>query len=131
MDQHRRCDLALATFCLLVSFFSCKFLAHPAAASSTAGHTFRYKFCCCFLFIFNDPHADDYLKIYRTDLRHMVRIGRTMAVADRSETLSTELCISVVSSTKLIRWTQAASGAARRANVELCCTNSYIVHRQL
>jgi len=37
--------------------------------------------------------------------------------------LSTELhriCISVVISTELIRWTQAASGGAGRANVGLC-----------
>jgi len=71
------------------------------------------------------------------------RVGRTMAVDDQSEisffrspkgrfqsdqfllVLSTEilrtgLCVHEVLSTELIRWTQAASGAAGRANVALC-----------
>jgi len=72
-------------------------------------------------------------------------VGRIMAVDDQSEisfstsqrTLSRQpffsvlaallhrICISVVSSTELICWTQAASGAAGRANVGLCRACSY------
>ena len=72
-------------------------------------------------------------------------VGRIMAVDDQSEisfsisqgtlsrqpffsvlaTLLHRICISVVSSTELICWTQAASGAAGRANVGLCRACSY------
>ena len=32
-------------------------------------------FWCCLLFIFNDFSQTNYLKIYRTDLRQIFRIG--------------------------------------------------------
>jgi len=38
-----------------------------------------------YLFIFNDSCQTNYLKIYKTDLRQILRVDRTMAVDDESE----------------------------------------------
>ena len=89
--------------------------------------------------IFNDLSQTSYLKIYRTDLRQFFRVGRTVAVDDQSKNSfsiphgcfhGNQFCwfyphlrrifIYVVLYTELIRWTQAARGAAWRANVGLC-----------
>ena len=44
-----------------------------------------FAFCFCFLFIFNDICQTNYLKIYRSYLRQILRVGRTMAARDQSE----------------------------------------------
>jgi len=94
-------------------------------------------------FIYNDSRQTNYFKIYRTNLRQIFRVDRTMAVDDQPEisffrpskdfAMENNLCwfypqkihsISVVLSTELICWMQAASGAARRANVGLYSASS-------
>jgi len=42
-------------------------------------------FCCCFLFIYLLLTIPFRPIIYRTDLRQIFRVGRTMAVDDQSE----------------------------------------------
>jgi len=92
-------------------------------------------------------------QIYQTDLRHICRVGRTMAVDDLPESFVVPQGVLpwqqflLVPSTELIIWTQAASlilfassvhytrlvlqtvhdGTARRANVGLCPTSSSVV----
>jgi len=52
-------------------------------ASGTAGQAKRWAFVRHL--VFNDFCQTNYLKIYWTDLRQMLRDGRTMAVGDQSE----------------------------------------------
>jgi len=93
--------------------------------AGTAG----YMVCFCFLFIsinFNDSRQTNYLEIYRIDRRQVFSGSRTMAVEDQSEisfsilrggVLPWQPIFLLVLSTELIRWTQAASGAAGWDNV--------------
>ena len=75
--------------------------------------TANYKFCFCFLLFFYN-YVISYLKIYQTDLFRMLRFGRTMAVDRQSE-------VSFSIPQKTLPWQPMfASGAAGRANVELC-----------
>jgi len=104
-----------------------------------------YMFCCCFVFVyFNDFCQTSYVKNLPTDLRRIFRVDRTVAVDDQSEiSLSIpqgalswqpifvvvhgcgipvrQVATCVVLSAELIRWTQAASGAAGRTNAGLFC----------
>jgi len=84
-------------------------------------------FCCCFLFIYLLLTIPFRPIIYRTDLRQIFRVGRTMAVDDQSEvsfsipqgTLPQQpIFVGFIRRTGGCRWwTQAASGAAGRAKV--------------
>jgi len=81
-------------------------------------------FWFCFLFIFSDSCQTNYLKIHWTDLRQILRVGRTVAVDDQSEispltphvTLPWQPILLVLF-TELIYRTPVASGAAGRANI--------------
>jgi len=92
-------------------------------------------FCFCFVinqlvnylihflkFIFNDSCPTYYLKVYQTNLCQIFRLGRTMAVEITSlipqGTLTWQpIFVGFIHRTDGCRWTQAASGAAGRANV--------------
>jgi len=91
-------------------------------------------FCSYFTFIFNDSCQTNYYKIHQTDLCQILRVGRTMARDDQSEIkllfdpskhVATATSLLVLF-TERIRWAQAASGAAGRANVGLCFASSYM-----
>jgi len=81
-----------------------------------------------YFFIYNDSRQSNYLKIYR----QIFRVGRTIAVDDRSEisfsitqrTLPWQpICVVLHG----CRWAQAASGTARQANVGLCPASSFLL----
>ena len=59
-------------------------LAHPICAKRRRG---GLVFCCCFKIYFSDFCQTNYLNIYRTDLRKICRIVRTLAVDERSEVI--------------------------------------------
>ena len=80
-------------------------------------------FCFCFLFIFNDSGQTNYayLRIYRTDLRRVFRVGGTVPVDDESQVGFS------IPQRKLpwqpnfvgfsaCRWMRAASGEGGRVN---------------
>ena len=61
--------------------FKLSYLARPVAERRPAG----YMFHSCLLVNFNDFCQTKYLKNYRSDPRQISRVGRTMAVDERSE----------------------------------------------
>jgi len=79
---------------------------------------------------FYDAFQTKYLKIYLTDLRQIFGVGRTTAVDNQSEINSSisqgalPIFVGFIQRTDGCRWTQAASGAAGRANVGLCPASS-------
>jgi len=94
------------------------------------------------VYILGDSCQTNYLKIYLTNNRRILRVSRTMAIDGPSEIrfsipegtlpwqpifLSIEiqrLCLSVALSTERTCRTHVAFGAARRANVRLCPASS-------
>ena len=101
---------------------TCVNLACPIAESRHAGYVLLLFF---YLLIFSDSHQTNYLKIYWTDRRQIFRVSRTTAVNDQSKinftihqrTLPWQPHFLVL--VHWCRWTQAAGGAAGRANVGL------------
>jgi len=93
----------------------------PAAGSRHGGLYVRLLFL-----IFNDSCQTNYLKMYRTDLRQVLKADICMWMTNLKLVFRSlkgrchdNQFLSVLS-TERIRWTQAASGAAGRANVGLC-----------
>jgi len=93
------------------------YFARPTAEIRPAGSMFCFRFSFV-IFIFNDSCFTNYLKIYRTDLRQIIRFGRTVAVfrSLNGRCHGSQILLVLVHE---CRWTQAASGAAGRANVGL------------
>ena len=59
-------------------------------------------FCCCFKIYFSDFCQTNYLNIYRTDLRKICRIVRTLAVDERSEVIFFDPSRDVTVATNLV-----------------------------
>jgi len=75
---------------------------------------------------FNDSCQTNYLKVFRTDLRQIFSVGTTMVAYDQCEIVFFDPSSDVAMANDFVvvhecrRLTQAASGAAGRANVGLC-----------
>ena len=85
----------------------------------------------------NDFRQYNCLKIYRTDLCQIFRVGITLGVDDQSDISFRSLRQRCHSNQMLLvlvhacRWTQAASGAAGRANVWLGPASRFTIALQI